>query len=188
MVRLSATRCALLCKASHRWKGSTTNETFAPVTKLNSIRVLLTLAARLDLKVHQMDVKSAFLNGVLEEEIYMRVPPGHDALPGIVWKLNKALYGLKQASHEWYKRLSTELKSMGFQRSSVDHCMFYKNQDSNLLVIAVYIDDMMILSNRIDLVNETKHKLSSHFEMTDLGEIHWILNMEVTRDCKNKII
>jgi hypothetical protein len=61
-----------------------------------------------------MDVKSAFLNGVLEEEIYMRVPPGHNAPPGVVWKLNKALYGLKQASREWYKKLSTELKSMGF--------------------------------------------------------------------------
>ena len=152
------------------------NETFTPITKFNSIQVLLTLAAQLDLEVHQMDVKSAFLNGVLEEVIYMRVPPGHNAPPGVVWKLNKLLYGLKQASREWYKRLSTELKSMGFQRSSVDHCMFYKNRDSNLLVIAVYVDDMMILSNRIDLVNETKHELSSHFEMTDLGEIHWILN------------
>ena len=65
---------------------------------------------------------------------------------------------------------------MGFQRSSVNHCVFYKNWDSNLLMITVYVDDMMILSNRIDLVNETKHELSSHFEMTDLGEIHWILN------------
>jgi len=66
--------------------------------------------------------------------------------------------------------------------------MFYKNQDSNLLIIAVYVDDMMILSNRINLVNKTKHELGSRFEMTDLGEIHWILNMEVTRDRKNRII
>ena len=72
-------------------EGINYNETFTPVTKFNSIRVLLALAARLDLEVHQMDVKSAFLNGVLKEEIYMRVPPGHDAPPGIVWKLNKVL-------------------------------------------------------------------------------------------------
>ena len=98
------------------------NGTFTPVTKFNSIQVLLTLTARLDLEVHQMDVKSAFLNGVLKEEIYMRVPPGHDAPPSVVWKLNKALYSLKQASREWYKWLSTELKSMGFQHSSVNHC------------------------------------------------------------------
>ena len=164
------------------------NETFAPVTKFNSIRVLLALAARLDLEVHQMDVKSAFLNGELEEEIYMRVPPGHNSPPGVVWKLNKALYGLKQASREWYKKLSTEIKSIGFRRSSVDHCVFYKNQDNDLLIIAVYVDDMMILSNKLNLVNETKRDLASRFEMTDLGEIHWILNMEVTRDRKNRII
>ena len=142
--------------------------------------MLLALTARLDLEVHQMDIKSAFLNGELEEEIYMRVPPGHNSPPSIVWKLNKTLYGLKQASRKWYKKLSTKLKSTGFWHSSVDHCIFYKNRDSNLLVIAVYIDDMMILSDKIDLINETKRKLSSHFEMTDLGEIHWILNMEVT--------
>ena len=83
--------------------GEDYDETFAPVAKFASIRLLLALAAKLDLEIHQMDVKSAFLNGDLDEEIYMESPPGFSAPDGHVWKLNKAVYSLKQAGREWYK-------------------------------------------------------------------------------------
>ena len=89
--------------------------TFAPVTKFTSICALLTLTAKLNLKIHQMDVKSAFLNGDLEEEIYMSLPPGFPpASDSYIWKLKKSLYILKQASCEWYKKVHTEFKSLGF--------------------------------------------------------------------------
>ena len=159
------------------------NETFAPVTKFNSIRLLLALAACYDWEIHQMDVKSAFLNGELNEEIYMRPPPGYRAAPDTVWRLKKALYGLKQASREWYKTFSSELKTLSFTCIQADHCVFYKNIDGHDLIIAVYVDDNLILSDSLDLVNKTKKELSSRFEMTDLGDVNWILNMEVTRDC-----
>ena len=99
-----------------------------------------------------MDVKSAFLNGKLKEEIYIQVPPGYKAPPGIVWQLKKALYGLKQ------------------------------KVNSHHIIIVVYIDNNMIISDSTALVVQTKKNLNSCFDMTDLGEIHWILNMEVTRN------
>ena len=135
-----------------------------------------------------MDVKSAFLNGNLDEEIYMRVPPGYDATPGTVWRLKKALYGLKQASREWYKKLSGELQALSFTRIQADHCVFYKNLNGQHLIIAVYVDDNLIISDSPDLVTQTKKDLSSRFEMTDLSEVHWILNMEVMRDRSKKTI
>ena len=158
------------------------NETFTPVTKFNSIRLLLALAACYDWEIHQMDVKSAFLNGELDEEIYMRPPPGYKAAPDTVWRLKKALYGLKQASQEWYKTFSSELKTLGFTCIQADHCVFYKNINGHDLIIAVYVDDNLILSDSLDLVNKTKKELSSRFEMTDLGDVNLILNMEVTCD------
>ena len=164
------------------------NETFAPVTKINSIRLLLALSARFDWEIHQMDVKSAFLNGELDEEIYMRAPPGYKAAPGTVWRLKKALYGLKQASREWYKKLSHELNSLGFARIQADHCVFYKNVNGHHFIIAVYVDDNLIISDSLDLILKTKEDLSSCFDMTDLGEVHWILNMEVTRDRTKRTI
>ena len=107
-------KARLVAQGFSQVEGIDYNETFAPVTKFNSIRLLLALSARYDWEIHQMDVKSAFLNGELNEEIYMRVPPGYKAAPGTVWRLKKALYGLKQASREWYKKLSSELSSLGF--------------------------------------------------------------------------
>ena len=85
-------------------------------------------------------------------------------------------------SREWYKTFSSELKTLGFTCIQADHCVFYKNIDGHDLIIMVYVDDNLILSDSLDLVNKTKKELSSRFEMTDLGDINWILNMEVTRN------
>ena len=123
-----------------------------------------------------MDVKSAFLNKELDEEIYMQVPPG------TVWKLKKALYGLKQASQEWYKKLSNELSSLSFTRIHSDHCIFYKRVNGHHLIIPVYVNDNLIISSPLDLVMQIKKNFSNCFEMMDLGEINWILNIEVTHD------
>ena len=181
-------RARLVAQGFSQVEGIDYNETFAPVTKFNSIRLLLALSARFDWEIHQMDVKSAFLNGDLDEEIYMRVPPGYNANPGTVWRLKKALYGLKQASREWYKKLSGELQALSFTRIQADHCVFYKNLNGQHLIIAVYVDDNLIISDSPDLVTQTKKDLSSRFEMTDLSEVHWILNMEVTRDRSKRTI
>ena len=106
----------------------------------------------------------------------------------MVWQLKKALYGLKQASQEWYKKLSKELSLLGFTQIQSDHCVFYKKVNGHHLIILVYVNNNLIISSSTDLVIQTKKDLSSCFKMMDLGEIHWILNMEVIQDQKNRTI
>ncbi|GBE90151.1 hypothetical protein SCP_1801750 [Sparassis crispa] len=161
------------------------NETFAPVAKLASIRLILTLAAHYDWELHQMDVKGVYLNGDLEEEIYMWQPPGQ-AEPGkehLVCRLKRPLYGLKQSGRQFHKKISGELGSMGLTRSKVDHCIFWlrNEEDVLILLIALSVDDSTIAGTKA-AVFWFKREISMHFEMSDLGEMHWILGIEVRRD------
>lgn len=181
-------KARLVAQGFTQVEGIDYNETFAPTAKFTTIRSLLALAAKLDLEIDQMDVKSAFLNGELEEEIYMECPPGFSKSVREVWRLNKSLYGLKQAGREWYKKVKAEFEALGFTRSNADHGVFYKNDDGKLVIIAIYVDDMLIFSNSTAARNATKSALSERFEMTDLGEAHWILNMELTRDRANRTL
>ncbi|THH04538.1 hypothetical protein EW146_g10151 [Bondarzewia mesenterica] len=159
---------------------------FAPVAKLTSIRVLLALAARFDWEIHQMDVKNAFLNGDLEEEIYMKQPPGY-AAPGLedkVCRLIKTIYGLKQSSQRWYKKLCDAFFEMGFKVCSVEHGIFTKHDETKgtISIIAASVDDFALLANSLVAIDEMKDALNHAFEMTDLGEIHWLLGIEIKRD------
>jgi len=162
------------------------DETFAPVTRHQTLRTLLGLANRYKWHIHQMDVKSVFLNGELENEIYMKIPPGADAKEGQVWLLHKALYGLKQASREWYLKLREQLEGLGFKRSNADHGVFTKTISGKLFVIAIYIDDFLLFSGRIDNIKAIKGELSKCFEMKDLGEAKWILQMKIERTEMNR--
>jgi len=117
-----------------------------------------------------MDVKLAFLNGDLENEIFMRIPPGVEAKEGQVWLLHKALYGLKQASREWYLKLKRQLEKLGFKRSDADHGVFTKIIDGKLFVIAVYVDNFLLFSSNISHIRTVKEDLKRRFEMKDLGE------------------
>jgi hypothetical protein len=165
-------------------------ETFAPVVKWTSIRILLALSARLDLEIHQMDVKTAFLNGELEHDIYMQPPPGcaDYGRDDIVWKLRKSLYGLKQASRAWYTKAKDELKKLNFTRSNSDHAVFTYSSRAKICIIALYVDDLMIISNDLPLLRRKKRQLMSTFKMKDLGEIHWFLGLEITRDRARRLI
>ncbi|OBZ79951.1 Retrovirus-related Pol polyprotein from transposon TNT 1-94 [Grifola frondosa] len=181
-------KARVVAKGFTQVEGVDYTDTFAPVTKFASIRALLALAAKLDLEIHQMDVKSAFLNGNLDEEIFMACPPGFQGARNIVWQLRKALYGLKQASREWYKKIRAEFESLGFTRSNADHSVFYKNEDGVLLIVAVYIDDMLIFCNSLPAVEALKADLGSHYDMTDLGEARRILNIKIIRDRARRTI
>ncbi|THH33390.1 hypothetical protein EUX98_g798 [Antrodiella citrinella] len=174
-------KARLVAKGFTQVEGLDYNDTFAPVSKFSSIRTLLALAAKLDLEVHQMDVKSAFLNGDLEEEIFMEMPPGFKD-DSQVWSLHKSIYGLKQASRAWYIKIRASFEELGFTRSHSDHSVFYQNNNGSLLIIAIYIDDQFIFSNDSVALTDIKDKLKKLYEMTDLGEVHWALNMEITRD------
>jgi hypothetical protein len=132
-------------------------ETFAPVARLEAIKILLAFAASKGFKLYQMDVKSAFLNGVIQEEVYVRQPPGFESpkYPDRVYKLSKALYGLKQASRAWYARLTTFLIEHGYVMESVDNTLFTLNHGTDFLLVYIYVDDIIF--------GGSSHSLASRF-------------------------
>ena len=159
-------------------------DTYSPVTKIATIRALFALASSYKLLVHQMDVKTAFLNGDLDEEIYMEQPPGCE-VPGQenkVCKLKKSLYGLKQAPKQWYEKFHKTILSFGFKVNGSDACVYSKLFGSDCAIICLYVDDMLIFGSHINAINLTKQFLSSKFEMKDLGEADVILGVKVTRN------
>ncbi|KAJ3474391.1 hypothetical protein NLI96_g12482 [Meripilus lineatus] len=160
-------------------------DTFAPVAKLTSIRTILALAARNDWEIHQMDVKSAYLNGTLDEVIYMRQPEGFIE-PGkehLVAQLIKTIYGLKQSGRYWYQEFSQALGELGFVKCAADPCVFYHRSSSgDILIIAIHVDDSTIVANSLRFLSKFKERISQRFEMTDLGEIRFLLGFEITRD------
>lgn len=122
---------------------------------------------------------------ILKKKSTWNLPPGFNAPEGYVWKLKKAVYGLKQAGREWYKRIRKEFEGLGFTRSQADHCIFYKVEDGMLLIIAIYVDDMILLSDKSEGIRRLlliEDKLCEIFEMTNLGDPKWLLSMEVERD------
>src|SRR5258708_4711904 len=159
-------------------------ETFTPVAKWVSIRILLAIAMRLDLEVHQMDIKMAFLNSDLEHSIYMRPPPGSldYGSQKMVWKLKKSLYGLKQVSHAWYQKAKVEFEKIGFTQCYSDYPVFIYMNSCKFCIIALYVDDLMVLSNDAKVLKEKKRDLMNFFRMKDLGPIHWFLSLEIIQD------
>ena len=139
------------------------------------------MAAQKGWKVHQMDVKSAFLNGDLQEEVYMTQPPGFEieGQEHKVCKLIKALYGLKQAPQAWYAKMDDYLKKVGFQRSESDDTLYVQQQGKYLVILVMYVDDLIITGNHDDDIAQVKKELHAGFTMTDLGLLHYYLGVEV---------
>ena len=155
-------------------------DTFAPVAKLHTIRIVLSLAVNLEWDLWQMDVKNAFLQGELEDKVYMYPPPGLENLvkPGNVLRLKKAIYGLKQSPRAWYNKLSTTLNGRGFTNSELDHTLFTLTSPSGIIAILVYVDDIIITGSDKSGIQETKKFLKSVFEIKDLGEMKYFLGMK----------
>ena len=157
-------------------------ETFAPVAKRTTIRSLLGVAASKNWEVHQMDVHNAFLHGDLEEEVYMRLPPGFKSSdPNKACRLRKSLYGLKQAPRCWFSKLSCALRKLGFTQSYQDYSLFTLRQGEMILHILVYVDDFVIAGNDLQAINKFKEHLSKCFHMKDLGKLKYFLGIEVSR-------
>jgi len=156
-------------------------ETFAPVARLEAIRILLAFAASRGFKLYQMDVKSAFLNGYIEEEVYVKQPPGfeHPKFPNHVFKLQKALYGLKQAPRAWYARLKTFLLENGFKMGSVDKTLFLLRQGNDSLIVQIYVDDIIFGGSSHFLVAKFAESMSKEFEMSMMGELTFFLGLQI---------
>ena len=174
-------KARLVARGFNQVEGLDYDETYAPVARLESIRMMLAFAAHKGFKLYQMDVKSAFLNGVIKEEVYVEQPPGFENLecPTHVYKLKKALYGLKQAPRAWYERLSTFLVSKGFHRGKIDPTLFLKNNGNDLFVAQVYVDDIICGSTNKDFLNEFINHMESEFEMSLVGELTFFLGLQI---------
>ena len=174
-------KARLVAKGYAQKFGVDYEEVFAPVARLETVRLMLALAANWKWEVHHMDVKSAFLNGVLQEEVYVTQPPGFQdpKSPGKVLKLSKALYGLKQAPRAWNAKLDQELVKLGFCRSEEEHAVYKRGSGDSLLLLGVYVDDLIICGPDSNKIAEFKQQISRTFSMSDLGLLSYYLGMEV---------
>ncbi|XP_019153846.1 PREDICTED: uncharacterized protein LOC109150391 [Ipomoea nil] len=152
---------------------------------MTTIRTLLAVAAAKNWHLHQMDVNNAFLNGDLEEEVYMQPPLGfYGGRKGQVCKLIKSLYGLKQASRQWNTKLTTALQHMGFKQAVPDSSLFIRGKNRSLVALLIYVDDIVIACESLEIIQDVKKQLSSAFLLKDLGPLRYFLGLEVARHKK----
>ena len=174
-------KARLIAKGYIQKFGVDFEDVFAPVTKMETVRLLLAIAANNEWEVHHLDVKSAFLNGILLEEVYVTQPPGFEkeGEEHKVYKLYKALYGLRQAPRAWYARLSKYLLNLGFTKCPFEHAVYIEREGSDVLIIGVYVDDLLITGTRVDSITGFKRQMNSEFEMSDMGKIAYYIGIEV---------
>ena len=174
-------KARLVAKGYAQTHGVDYEETFAPVAKMTTVRTVIAIAAAKGWHLHQMDVKNAFLQGELEEEVYMVQPPGFKSSihPKAVCRLKKPLYGLKQAPRAWHSKITQYLHQIGFRMSKSDNSLYIRSDSASPLVIILYVDDLVIGGEHLVDINKVKTLLSDKFEMTDMKELHYFLGIEV---------
>ena len=182
---ISRYKARLVAQGFSQQEGVDYDDTYAPVAKYSSIRTVLAIANELNLEVHQMDVKTAFLNGDIDTDIYMKQPEGFAEDPTKVCKLRKGIYGLKQAARLWNSKFDGFLKNKGYEASEADPCIYTKKEGDSFVILSVYVDDVILASNDPDLLKREKIHLAEHFDMVDQGEINYILGMAIERDREN---
>ena len=169
--------------------GQDYDETFSPVVRFESIRSIIAIAIQNDMMLHQMDVTSAFLNGDLQEEVYMSQPEGFQVKgkEHMVYKLKHSLYGLKQAARCWNMTLHHLLKKMDFVQTKSDPCL-YISSEGELCIIAVYVDDILIATKDKRKMDDVKSKLSAEFAVKDLGDLQYLLGVSITQNSTDKSV
>ena len=180
-------RARLVVRGHKQKAGIDYQEVFSPVAKPETIRMLLAYAAAHDLEIQQIDVRTAFLYGDLEEELYMAPPEGYDFGGDKVWKLKKSLYGLKQAARAWHNTLRTKLIAAGYEVCTADASLFICKRASGSSYLLIYVDDGLIVGATEDVAAATE-VLESHFKLRKLGEVEYFLGSEVIRNREKKTI
>ncbi|GJU28752.1 retrovirus-related pol polyprotein from transposon TNT 1-94 [Tanacetum coccineum] len=178
---VSRNKARLVAQGYNQQEGIDYDETYASVARLESIRILLAYACALDFKLFQMDVKSAFLNGFINEEVYVAQPLGFIDFekPDHVYKLKKALYGLKQAPKAWYDRLKSFLIKHEYKMRMVDNTLFTKKKSSNLIIVQIYVDDIIFGSTCQDMCDEFAKIMHDEFEMNMMGKLNFFLGLQI---------
>jgi hypothetical protein len=171
----------LVAQGYSQKEGIDYEETFALVARLEAIRILLAFVLAKGFKLFQMDVKSAFLNGVIEEEVYVKQPPGfeNEKYPHRVYRLKRALYGLKQAPRAWYGRLRGFLLSREFVMHTVDRTLFLLKHGNDLLIVQIHVDDIVFGASSHNLVAKFADEMSREFEMSMMGELQYFLGLQI---------
>ncbi|KAK1666037.1 hypothetical protein QYE76_054196 [Lolium multiflorum] len=182
-------KARLVAKGFTQREGIDYNETFSPVSSKDSFRIVMALVAHFDLELHQMDVKTAFLNGDLDEDVYMTQPEGFvvEGKEHLACRLKKSIYGLKQASRQWYLKFDKIIRTFGFTENVKDNCIYVKFKGSRFTILVLYVDDILLACSDKDMLHETKNFLSSNFDMKDLGEASYVLGIEIHRD-RSKVV
>ncbi|KAJ1300258.1 hypothetical protein OPQ81_005086 [Rhizoctonia solani] len=175
-------KARLVAKGYSQRPGVDFGEISSPVATSDAYRVLLSKVTELNLELLQLDIKTAFLHGNLEEEIYMEQPEGFKDADGSVWRLEKALYGLKQAARAFYLRLREVLVSMGFTRCEMDHAVFWRREDKSLAIIPAHVDDMLVAGTPRAYLEGVKAELAKSLDIVDLGEPRMFVGVEIERD------
>jgi len=174
-------KARLVANSYNQKAGIDYDEVFAPFTRLETIRLIISLAAQQKWKIHQMDVKSSFLNGVLEKEVYIAQPLGYKVKGQEykVLKLNKALYGLKQAPRAWYSRIDNYFKANNITKCPNEHAMYVKIKNGDILIVCIYVDELIFTGNNPNMFEEFKKAMIKEFEMSDIGLMSYYLGIEV---------
>ena len=188
--RITRHRARLVAKGFTQREGIDYNEVFAPVAKYSTVRLMLALVAREDLEMLQIDVKAAFLNGELEEEIYMQQPDGYVSRkhPHYVYQLLKAIYGLKQSSRAWHKTCDEYLRSLGAKKSTADTSLYMLMADGNITYILVYVDDMLLIGRSKDAIQKLAKLVADRFEIRIEPSVTKFLGIIVERKRQEGII
>ena len=168
-----------MAKGFHQTEGIDYAETFSPVVRHSTIRLVLAHAVASHWPIRQIDINNAFLNGDLTERVYMQQPPGFTSTnPHLVCHLHKAIYGLKQAPRSWFLKLSTTLQQLGFHSTKSDTSLFVKFASSYTLFVLVYVDDILITGSSATAITDLITRLNSFFALKDLGPIHHFLGIQ----------
>ncbi|GJT65360.1 putative ribonuclease H-like domain-containing protein [Tanacetum coccineum] len=174
-------KARLVAQGHRQEEGIDYDEVFAPVARIEAIRIFLAFASYMGFIVYQMDVKSAFLYGKIDEEVYVSQPPGFQdpKSPQKVYKVVKALYGLHQAPRAWYATLSTFLLKNGYRRGTIDKTLFLKKDKHDIILVQVYVDDIIFGSTKKSWCNEFEALMKSRFQMSSMGELTFFLGLQV---------
>ncbi|GKE12938.1 retrovirus-related pol polyprotein from transposon TNT 1-94, partial [Tanacetum coccineum] len=179
-------KARLVAQGYSQEEGIDYDETFAPIARMEAIKIFLAFATYMNFKVYQMDVKSVFLNGKLKEEVYVKQPHGFESseFPNYVCKLDKALYGLKQAPRAWYETLSTFLIQNKFTRGRIDNTLFIYKSKGDVLLVQVYVDDIIFGLTSYKLCKEFEKLMTKKFEMSMMGELTYFIGLQIKQDDK----